>query len=101
MEIENAVFMSEEVRTSLEKLREWDPKADISDYDLHLDIKKLNHLIEEDNNSKTADHPQDDDNEGHSLPNTIQLSLFEPKTSGAFTAQMKQLSSHLLRPAFA
>jgi hypothetical protein len=29
MEIENAVFMSEQVRTSLEKLRAWDPKVDI------------------------------------------------------------------------
>jgi hypothetical protein len=58
-------------------------------------------LIEEDNNSKAGDDAQGDDSEGNSLPDYIQLSLFEPKTSGVFTAQMKQLSSHLMRPAFA
>jgi hypothetical protein len=46
-EIEKAVYRSPDVRQTLVRLTEIDPKADVSEYNLHLDIEKLSRLIKE------------------------------------------------------
>jgi len=77
-EIEKAVYRSPDVRQTLVRLTEIDPKADVSEYNLHLDIEKLSRLIKEemrqgDHGVRSAFGEADEDTGGD---DQAQLSLF-------------------------
>ncbi len=97
-EIEKAVYRSPDVRQTLALLTEIDPKGDVSEYNLHLDIEKLNRLIQKEKREQ-ANGPNSSPYlpmEDSTAEDQGQLTLFRTKTEEGNhhcqTAQLRNLS---------
>jgi hypothetical protein len=75
-EIEKAVYRSPDVRQTLARLTEIDPQGDVSEYNLHLDIEKLNRLIQEENTGLAGGSQPGNSLDGQVADDIGQLTLF-------------------------
>lgn len=81
-EIEKAVYQSPDVRQTLARLTEIDPKGDVSEYNLHLDIEKLNRLIQEERRREENGYGPGIAMEGPAADDAGQLTLFRNLSGG-------------------